>query len=157
MLYIFSSLRQLQFSSLMCVYANAASPDDAMPMNAEQNFYAGLRDFFSVPGAFYAVWAPEKRYKAALRIEPYAGGLLLSCLATAPQERRKGYATALMKAVLTHLKASAPVRLYSHIALANKASLAVHKACGFRMLSESARLLDGSVLPEMATYYIDIT
>lgn len=102
-------------------------------------------DFFRQKGAFYAVWIEDCRYRAAVRFCPYKDGLLLHSLETAPAYRRKGYAYFLVSQVLEHLKASGCKMVYSHIERRNNASLALHRKCGFVIISDSATYLDGTV------------
>ena len=64
---------------------------------------------------------------------------------TAPECRRKGYATLLLQSVQQHLGSHGPVRLYSHVHKNNRPSLSVHQHCGFQIVSDSASYIDGSV------------
>ena len=68
--------------------------------------------------------------------------MLLEALETAPEQRRKGYATALIRAALAQV---GTVKIYSHVGKRNEASLKTHIACGFRRISEQAVYADGSV------------
>lgn len=155
MLKVIRSLKELDFHQLMQVYIegnreNGAEfypnlPENQQLLQAEQDFYAYLREFFTDPCTLYAVWAPEGVYVAALRLEPYADGLLLAGLETAPQYRKSGYATALVKQTLENLSVQEKVNVYSHVSKKNAASLAVHAACGFTRVSEHAVYVDGSV------------
>ncbi len=111
-------------------------------LRAENQMLDYLReDFFSMQGAVCALWVIDGRYRSALRLEPYKEGYLISALETAPEDRRKGYAKCLLQAVTD--KYSLPI--YSHIEKTNKASLSLHRACGFEVCSDSAVLLDGTV------------
>lgn len=110
---------------------------------AEQDFYQYLREvFFPVPGAVYCIWQEENAYVSALRLEPYRDGLLLEALETAPGERRRGYAEALIRAVLERF---APTKIYSHVGKRNYPSLKTHEKCGFRRALDYAVYVDGSV------------
>ena len=112
----------------------------------EIEFLKYLReDFFRQKGAFYAVWIENRVYKAAVRFCPYKDGLLLHSLETTPDDRRKGYAYLLVLQVLEHLKTSGCKMVYSHIEKRNKVSLALHRKCGFEIISDSATYLDGTV------------
>ena len=95
--------------------------------------------------AFYAVWVEESVYKSAARFCPYKDGYLLHSLETAPNNRRKGYACLIVTQALEHLKASGCKMVYSHVEKRNKASLALHRKCGFEIISDSATYLDGTV------------
>ena len=155
MLYVAKQLCQLSFEQLMEVYREGnlengriLAPFDSQARQlqlAEQDFHSYLAEtFFPVRGAMYAVWEVEGKYVSALRLEPYRDGLLLEALATAPQERRKGYASALIRAVEEKLCTKAPLRLYAHVAKKNTPSLKTHASCGFLKISDSALYIDGS-------------
>lgn len=162
MLKIITTLEQLHFGNLMYVYeesnlenAGVFFPDmdfNLAVLNTEQNFYAYLRDiFFTTEGAFYAVWEQKGAYVCALRMEPYQDGLLLEALETAPLQRKKGYATDLLKAVCAYLKRRGCCVIYSHVSKDNAASLRAHAACGFHRLLEYAVYIDGSVRMDSCT------
>lgn len=159
MLLLCTKFSELDFEQLMVVYEQSNLengsiyfPDDSprqQMMKAEQEFGDYLRrDFFSVKGAYYCIWAANGAYLSALRLEPYKDGLLLCALETKPSARRKGHATALLKAALDDVD----LPVYSHIRKDNRASVAVHRACGFRFHHEGARFLDGSVSAKSDTY-----
>ena len=95
------------------------------------------------------MWAPEGLYRSALRLEPYNDGYLLTALETTPAMRRKGYAEALVRAVLN---AFSDMPIYSHVARANRASIALHKKCGFSKHLDYATYLDGSVSAQAVTF-----
>ena len=152
MLKIVTSLKDLSFSRLMEVYieSNLENGEDQWPelsedrrlLLAEQGFYDYLREsFFRTPGAIYALWEREGKYVSALRLEPYKDGLLLEALETAPGERRKGYAEALMRAVQQR---TGGTKLYSHVHKGNVPSLKIHEKCGFLRCMEYAAYIDGS-------------
>ena len=153
MLRIAKSFRELDFGKLMAVYeeSNRESggenfPDEPQARQLflqEESFYQYLRQvFFATPGAVYALWETDGEYRAALRLEPYKDGLLLAALETPPAHRRKGYAKALIRAVLAHFPEKT---VYSHVHKKNLPSLSVHELCGFRRISELSAYLDGSV------------
>ena len=102
-------------------------------------------DFFLQSGAFYAVWVEDSIYKAVVRFCPYKDGFLLHSLETVPNDRRKGYACLLVMQVLEHLRATGYKAVYSHVEKRNKASLSLHRKCGFEIISDSATYLDGTV------------
>jgi RimJ/RimL family protein N-acetyltransferase len=159
MLYICKKFSELDFDQLMAVYEESNRengsvffPDDSPRQQltkAEQEFGDYLRrDFFSVRGAYYCIWAENGVYLSALRLEPYMDGFLLCALETKLSARRKGHASALLKAVLDEVD----LPVYSHIRKDNRASIAVHRVCGFRLHHEGARFLDGSVSSNSDTY-----
>ena len=157
------SMRDLQFSELMSVYeqTNREIAEDEYShldrnsglIQAEQFAYQYLKDvFFQTPGAFYAVWIEKGKMVSAMRMEPYRDGWLLEGLETAPEHRRKGYATSLMQAVLQQCKAEGKLPVYSHIAKKNRASICAHKKCGFICMLDYAVEIDGSLLRNSATF-----
>ena len=145
--------KELDFGKLMAVYEESnrenggenypQEPEGRQLFLQEEKFYQYLREvFFATPGAIYALWEDEGHYRAALRLEPYKDGLLLAALETAPDHRRKGYAKALIRAVLARFPEET---IYSHVHKKNLPSLSVHELCGFRRISELSVYLDGSV------------
>ncbi len=152
MLKIVKKLADLDFGQLMEVYreGNLENGRELWPeltesqqiFRAEQDFYSYLReDFFTRPGAYYALWVLDGRYVSALRMESYRDGFLLEALETVPEMRRKGYAGALMGEVLAN---SEPGKIYSHVKKTNVSSLFVHEKCGFQRISQQAIYIDGS-------------
>lgn len=156
MLRLFYGLKELHFGNLMTLYtqSNQDNADELYGqletgealLKVEESFYHYLReDFFSVPGAVYAVWEEGGVYISALRMEPYQDGLLLEALETHPSFRKKGYARNLICAVLDHFKQQGRTVIYSHIVKQNTASLKTHETCGFHKFSDHAVYIDGSV------------
>ena len=112
----------------------------------ETDFLSYLReDFFRQPNAVYAIWIEDSVYKSAVRLERCRDGLLLHSLETSPDARRKGYAYKLLSQFLEHLQTTNCKVVYSHVEKRNKASLALHKKCGFEILADHATYLDGTV------------
>lgn len=152
MLHLATQLCGLNFEQLMGVYAESNRENGELMypdltetqqiITVERSFYQYLAEsFFSTKGAVYAIWTEAGRYTSALRLEPYEDGLLLEALETAPDFRRKGYASALIRAVQERF----PERIYSHVHRKNKPSMAVHEQCGFLQVEAFARYIDGSV------------
>ena len=111
--------------------------------------------FFTIKDAFYAVWIERNQYIAALRIEPYRDGMLLEALETSQKNRRQGYATKLLSAVLPVIKNIGYEKLYAHVSKEKAASLRVHEKCGFNIKSDNAVLIDGSVTDDCCTLLRD--
>ena len=167
MLKIARSMSELPLRQLMEVYQetnissaqrhwNAYSPERGLAM-AEDRFYEDLQcGFFSIPHAMYCLWLVEGECVSALRLEPWQDGWLLAALETAPDRRKQGHAQALLRAVQGYLSAQGAVKLYSHIHCRNKASIHVHEACGFRKITDTAKLLDGTITSRMGTYLFEI-
>lgn len=162
MLVIATKLMELPFGRLMNIYVEGNrengqlgwpdEPEARQLQLAEEGFYQYLHDdFFSTPGATYALWQIDGKYVSALRLEPYRDGLLLEALETAPEERRKGYASALIRAVQEWLKPQGSVKVYSHVSKRNTASLRTHESCGFRRILEYSVYIDGSVNQKSCT------
>ena len=154
MLLIADRLHKLCFGSLMEVYreSNGWNGEEFFPMEtperqlalAEERFYQYLQeDFFSQPDARYFIWTENGSYVSALRLWPFRDGQLLEGLETKPGQRRKGYAASLIRAVQE--LSPAGTRIYSHVSRDNTASMRLHESCGFRVIQESARCLDGGV------------
>lgn len=162
MLRIITSMSQLNPEQLMAVYLESNqengkvvftdSNSDVQLRRAEDSFLTYLReDFFCQPGAFYAVWVADGVYKSALRMEPYLDGFLVEALETAPADRRKGYASDLVRAVLAFLRTKNCNTVYSHVSKRNQASLKLHLKCGFVQISDSAVYIDGTVTQNSVT------
>lgn len=153
MLRIAKSLSQLSFSKLMEVYSQSnqekalrrfsREPAEVALRLIESETYQYLSTvFFRGEESIYAIWEEAGCYVSALRLERWQNGLLLTGLETTPDRRRQGYGRRLLRAALCRY----PGRLiYSHVEKHNIASLALHEACGFRRLRESAQYLDGSI------------
>ena len=166
MLRIIRSMSALDIAQIMTVYkeSNRSNGRENYPhlsenlqlLQAEQDFYAYLGEFLSDEGSFYAVWAPEGCYTAALRLERYCDGLLLTALETAPEARRRGNASALVQAVLVYLAEHGRTKVYSHVSKGNPASIAVHTSCGFEKIHEYAVYIDGSVFHNCCTFCYSI-
>lgn len=165
MLKMIDSLACIDFRQLMDVYAEgnlingkACYPEQSENLQiiyAEQDFYFYLQEFFAEPTAQYAVWVHEEHYVAALRIERYNDGLILTALETAPEARRKGFASKLIFSVVDYLHFEGSGKLYSHVSKHNVASLAVHLSCGFHVVSDNAVYLDGTVKEDSITLCIN--
>ncbi len=155
MLIAAKSMSDLHFGKLMEVYEQsnleAAEERKNLPpmfalQLAEQDFRQYLREvFFKTNGAICFVWEENGRYVSALRIEPYRDGLLLAALETSSAQRGKGYAATLIREVQVYLRQQGKVKLYSHVNKRNTASLRTHEKCGFRIISDCAVYLSGSV------------
>lgn len=160
MLKIIRSMKDLQFGQLMAVYeeGNRLNGEEFWPdlsegqkiLRAEQDFYQYLKEcFFPTEGAYYGVWVEGNTYVSALRLEPYRDGLLLEALETVPTHRQRGYAKALIQAVLLKEQGR---KIYAHIHKGNLPSIRTHESCGFCRISDHAVYIDGSVHPHSYTY-----
>ena len=160
MLVMIHSIQELRFGQLMTVYEESNLengrefyphlPENQQILNAEQDFYQYLKEcFFQTEGAVYALWQEKGTYVSALRIEPYQDGFLLAALETAPSCRKKGYATALIRAVL---ELSWITKVYSHIHKQNVSSRRTHENCGFVKILDYAEYIDGTVRTNSDTF-----
>ena len=160
MLLVVKQMRELDFAALMEVYEEGNRengqelwpelPEGLQLLNAEQAFHQYLREcFFVTPEAVYCIWQEKGRPVSALRLEPYRDGLLLEALETAPAHRRKGYAVALITAVL---EAFGEKKIYSHVGKRNTPSLRTHEKCGFHRIADHAVYADGSVMQNHVTF-----
>lgn len=157
---IANSLRQLNFSALMTVYAEGnrengqlwypeLSPQEQL-LQVEQGFYEFLREeFFRSADERYWILEEQGIYLSALRLCPFRDGLLVEALETAEEYRGRGFAYSLVREVLMQNPGR---KIYSHIGKRNTASLRLHEKCGFRRISDSAVYLDGSVTDRSFTY-----
>lgn len=149
MLKLISSLNALPFGEVVDIYSEYQG--NPWSMNQVQDFYAYLKEDFFPNNGVYALWEEEGMYKSAVRLVPWENGILLTGLETKRQDRNRGYAKALLYAVAEYVEKDRGGILYAHVSKDNTASIATHRTCGFVVLSENAKLLDGSVLSDHYT------
>lgn len=162
MLVIPNTARELDYAQLSAIYEESISrsgkqrypylPENMQMIQAQQDFYSSMEQFFSGEPSQYAIWSLQGHYTAALRIERYQDGYLIAGLETLPCARSKGYATSLLCNVLKYLAKDDTVKIYSHVEKNNYASLNVHERCGFSCIMDHAVFLDGSVSYRTLTY-----
>ena len=142
-----SKLLDVYAESIMKASKNIRCDSEYIALRtAENDFLQYITgDFYRSNGGIIAIWEEDGRYACAARVEPYRDGFLLSGLETAPNLRKKGYATKLLSGVIAHLECKVQLPLYSHIHKHNAASLSIHRKLGFEMISDVAVLLDGTV------------
>ena len=150
---LIESLSHPQLSSVMALYAASRERDR---IGDERAVYEFFLDFFTQKDAFCAAWVTEVGLCSVLRIQSYLDGVLLTGVETAPQQRGRGYAYALMCAVLEKLRQRGVRKVYSHVDRKNAPSMKLHEKCGFYKLRDTARLLDGSVTTQMDTLCIEL-
>lgn len=166
MLEIIHNLNELDFRQLMSVYEetnriNGAKdyrnlPENLQILYAEQDFYAYLEFFFAAKDSCYAVWTLEGSYKAALRVEQYLDGMIITGLETAPDGRKNGYAASLMQSTVQYLRENGYDKLYSHIEKSNFPSLRLHEKIGFVKISDTATYIDGSFHSDAYTLCLNL-
>lgn len=159
MLLIARKMSQLPFAQLKKVYEQSIkavaereyhnAPDGVL--QAEMDLYDYFRNvFFKTENAWVCIWEETGAAVSVLRLETYQDGLLITGLETAAEFRGKGYATRLLRAVLSEVDANTPV--YAHIHRWNKASVLVHRKCGFEKIANYSTFLDGSTSTFYDTY-----
>lgn len=166
MLKLIKHFDELNVAQLVSVYAESIAldgkrqypdlPENLQILQAEQDFYAFLDCFFHEPHAVYAIWDADGGYKAALRLEEYEDGLLMSGLETASWARGRGYAAMLVEGVIAELAAMDDMKLYSHVELSNLPSMALHIKCGFHQILDYAVYLDGTIKRNACTFCMHI-
>ena len=167
MLIVARSMKDLSFPKLMEVYTEGNRENGALRYPeetperqqalAEEDFWDYLSQvFFHGENPVYLILTTEGRYVSALRLEDYEDGVLLEALVTAPGQRRKGYASELLREAANYLQGRAPVRLYAHVAKKNTASMKTHLSQGFRQCLDYARYIDGTVSQNTVTLALDI-
>lgn len=150
MLKICVRYKDLDVHELLSVYEESLQMKEAhnalTAFQIENDFCSYLEDdFFTIAGAFYALWIREGHYVSALRMEPYNDGLIITGLETLPSCRRRGYAYQLLQAVKEYVMRTNHKPIYSHIDKRNTASLSLHHKCGFMQIHDFGRLIDGTV------------
>lgn len=154
MLIIVKQFRQLDREMLMALYKESNRKYAALLFPLEETeqglskfenaFEDYLRyDFFSAPGAFYALWEEDGRYLSAARFEPFEDGVLMEALETHPDYRCRGYAKKLIASVQENYADIG--KIYSHVEKKNLPSLKTHLSCSFTTALDYARYIDGTV------------
>lgn len=166
MLLVAHKISQIELGQLAAVYdghiqeteSGLRDPHDRSErlLAATQCFYDSVRLFFREQDASYYILKDRGSYAAALRVQAYQDDLLLCCLETRPDARRKGYATTLMRQTVSRLKELGYKRVYSHVDRRNIPSCRVHKACGFREISDHSVFLDGTVDTGSSTLCLEL-
>lgn len=161
MLKIIKHMKEVNVSQFLNVYTESIHknaeqdyPHESVNLrilSAEQDFLDYLRLFLADKDSYCAVWELSGTYVAALRMERYNDGFIITSLETSPDARRKGYGGALVCAVLEWLAASNVYKVYSHIDKQNIASINLHLSCGFQRILDHAVYVDGSVLHRSCT------
>ncbi|MCM1194398.1 MAG: GNAT family N-acetyltransferase [Firmicutes bacterium] len=86
----------------------------------------------------YYVWENDGVWVSALRLYCIEENFYyLEALETAPDFRKKGYATLLLTSVINELKLKGHFKICVCVGRNNIASLNTHKKCGFKIVSEN--------------------
>ncbi len=154
MLKIAKTMGELDYCQLLSVYDEQLKTGNSY--STESDFYIDLVQFLSDKDQICCLWASEGRYTACVRVEPYRDGALMTCLETAPSCRRQGMGLALVTSVLQLLSRNGCQCAYVHIAKGNMSSIALHKKAGFFVISDTARLVDGTVSQNFLTMKVNL-
>ncbi|MBP0970348.1 MAG: GNAT family N-acetyltransferase [Oscillospiraceae bacterium] len=105
---------------------------------AEDDFLQYIEnEFFPKEQGTYWILEKDGVWVSALRTYPIEEGLFyIEALETRAEYRRMGYASELLEAVKTCLKAEGPFRLCDCVSKKNEPSVRTHLRCGFRIVSE---------------------
>lgn len=162
MLKIIRAWNDLNFRQLMQVYAQSNAelgrinyPDFSVEralLEAEQDQYEYLYDFFRKYHGICAVWDVDNCYVSALRCEKFRDGFLIEGLETQSEKRCMGYGKQLLKLFIEYMQEQRNIPIYSHIDKNNISSQKVHEACGFVKILDYAVYIDGSVDSVCDTY-----
>lgn len=155
MLVMIKHMDELNISQLYRVYEESLirsgrseysnQPENLQLILAEQDFHSYSRFFLKDDNSYYAIWTHEGVYKAALRLESYEDGVIITGLETAPGARREGHGANLVNAVLQFLSEKMIQKVYAHVSKDNIPSLQLHRNQGFLPVLDYAVYLDGSV------------
>ncbi|MBQ8815083.1 MAG: GNAT family N-acetyltransferase [Lachnospiraceae bacterium] len=103
----------------------------------ERYFIDFLKTFFSKEQNTYYVLDVDGQWVSALRLTKIDDFYYMEALETAPNHRRKGYAAALIREVISSLSGKGAVKIRSNVNKKNIASLATHRKCGFTIEEEN--------------------
>ena len=134
----FRRFSDINFDALLNVYSQTVDKKNWAEVNA---FLEDLQLFYENKDTCVMQWIEDGKAVAAMRLEPYQDGFLITCLETHPDHRRKGYAYMLLETVLSKY----PGIYYSHVDKRNKPSLQLHRKLGFEIILDYAVHVDGSV------------
>ena len=96
-----------------------------------------LGKFMSKNKNTYYVWEVDGEWVSALRLTKLDDYYFMEALETAPEHRKRGYASDLINAVIQKLEDKENVVIRSNVRKTNTASLATHQKCGFIIEGES--------------------
>ena len=104
----------------------------------ENDFCNFLRTEFFNGENIYCVSDINGVWVSALRLNKIEEGFYyLEALETAPQYRKKGYASELLREVISDLKKSGKFKIRDCVGKKNIASINTHEKCGFKIISEN--------------------
>lgn len=114
------------------------SSDLTAAIKEEEDYFVDfLKAFFAKVENTYYVLEVDGQWVSALRLTEIDDFYYMEALETAPEHRRKGYASVLIREVISLLGQNGPVKIRSNVNKRNVASLATHRACGFTIEEEN--------------------
>lgn len=119
--------------------AEKAAPEEleAAIKKEVESFVEFLRGFFAVENNRYYVLEADGVPVCAARLSKIEDFYYLEALETAPEHRRKGYASKLLKNITAACGLNGSVDIRDCVMKDNAASLATHKKCGFTIAQEN--------------------
>ena len=160
----FERLEELDFPKLMTIYREGNLqtisyffPDEtdleAGLRKVEEKFYEYYRDdFLAGAGNRCFILADGEVWASSVRLFPVPGGRNAwhaEALATAPELRRRGYASALFRLLFDRLAQDGDFVITDSVRRTNAASLALHRSVGFEIFQDPAVcLLNGREDPK---------
>lgn len=117
-------------------YPEIADKAEAIKL-VENDFCNFVKTEFLNGANIYYVLEIDGVWVSALRLNFLDDGFYyLEALETAPNYRKQGYATKLLTSVIDELKSKGKFKICDCVGKKNAASLATHKKCGFKLVSE---------------------
>lgn len=113
-------------------YTEAIQAEEAL-------FVDFLRSFMKKEQNRYYVLEIGGQWVSALRLTRIDDFFYLEALETAEEHRRKGYAARIINEVIALLRSRGTVIIRSNVDKENKASLATHRKCGFKVEQENGK------------------
>lgn len=155
MLKIAEHLDELRFDELAELYHDDLEVEgvDDRDLEPGDDWFAGMKAEFGVylsarffsrserlnnVRSFYAIWEAEGKYVSAVRVHVYEQGLLLEALQTREDARGKGYAAALLGAVLAYLVQRGQFKVYAHVRDWKTQAARLLETYGFRRILDYA-------------------
>lgn len=139
------SMTEDEYRKLMAIYAESNREnigyffpelkDEKLGVQkVEEQFVAFMKtDFFSEKDHCYYILSVDDEWVAAMRFIRLAEhSYFLEALETKPEQRRKGYATALFTRVIRKHRPEGSFTVKSIVSKHNEASLAFHEKVGFK-------------------------
>lgn len=122
-----------------CLYFHPDKAIEDSISEIEDNFMNYLKEFYSKPGNWYYILEKDGTWISALRLSHVEGNIFyIEAVETHPEYRKKGFAAELLTELISEMKKQkSSFRLCDCVSHKNTASLALHKKCGFQIVSEA--------------------